>query len=352
FGRGEGCGIVVLKRLSDAVAAGDHIWATVQGSAVNHDGASSGLTVPNKVAQTALIRQALQRAEVSGNEVSYVEAHGTGTKLGDPIEVRALADALGERETPLTIGSVKTNLGHLDASAGIAGLIKVALSLHHKIIPPHLHFKRANPLMDWDNLPFQIPLEATPWQSNNKPRIAGISGFGMGGTNAHAILQQAPTQTQSEDAETKERPAHLFLLSGKTEAALTAQIAQYAKFCATHPETNLADMCYTASTGRAHYAHRATIMAQDLAELTEKLRVAETDQQPKPVPETAHTAFLFTGQGSQYWGMGLELFETQPVFRDTLQACHNILNVKTGMSLLDLLYAQQEEETGQLSHTK
>jgi myxalamid-type polyketide synthase MxaB len=352
FGRGEGCGIVVLKRLSDAVAAGDHIWATVQGSAVNHDGASSGLTVPNKVAQTALIRQALQRANVSGDEVSYIEAHGTGTKLGDPIEVRALADALGKRDTPLTIGSVKTNLGHLDASAGIAGLIKVALSLHHKIIPPHLHFKRANPLMDWDNLPFQIPLQATPWETNNVPRIAGISGFGMGGTNAHAILQQAPSQTGNDDPKAKERSAHLLLLSGQTKAALTDQIAQYVDYCVKHPETNLADICYTASTGRTHYAHRVAIMAQDIAELIEKLRVTTTDKYLKPVPETPQIAFLFTGQGSQYWGMGRELFETQPLFKDTLKQCDQIFKICTGISLLELLYAEKEQATDRLSHTQ
>ncbi len=352
FGRGEGCGIVVLKRLSDALAAGDHIWATIQGSAVNHDGASSGLTVPNKVAQTALIRQALQRANVSGNDLSYVEAHGTGTKLGDPIEVRALADALGKRDTPLTIGSVKTNLGHLDASAGIAGLIKVALSLHHKIIPPHLHFKRPNPLMDWDNLPFQIPLKATPWQTDNSPRIAGISGFGMGGTNAHAILQQAPEQIKQENTKIKERSAHVLLLSGKTEAALKDQIAQYADYCVTHPDTCLADLCYSANTGRAHYNYRLAITAQDLPELSEKLVQTKADKVTPTTAETAQIAFLFTGQGSQYWGMGHELFETQPLFREILQQCDAILKDCAQMSLLELLYAETEREKGRLFHTQ
>jgi myxalamid-type polyketide synthase MxaB len=352
FGRGEGCGVVVLKRLSDAISAGDHIWAIVRGSAVNHDGASSGLTVPNKVAQTALIREALQRAKVRGDEVSYVEAHGTGTKLGDPIEVRALADALGERNTSLAIGSVKTNIGHLDASAGIAGLIKLALSLHHKIIPPHLHFKRPNPLMDWDNLPFQVPLEATPWQSTHSSRIAGISGFGMGGTNAHAILQQAPSRPTRSDANSQERSAHLLLLSGQTEAALTEQITQYADYCATHPDISLADMCYTASVGRRHYTYRKAVLAQDMAELTEKLYAAKDNSYSSCVSTPPQIAFLFTGQGSQYWGMGRELFETQPLFRSVLQNCHDILKNNTGMSLLDLLYTQQEEKTGLLSHTQ
>ena len=356
FGRGEGCGIVVLKRLSDAVAAGDQVWATIQGSAVNHDGASSGLTVPNKVAQTELIRQAWQRAKISGNDVSYVEAHGTGTKLGDPIEVRALADALGERDTPLTIGSVKTNLGHLDAAAGVAGLIKVALSLHHKVIPAHLHFKRANPLMDWENLPLQIPLEATPWQSNDAPRIAGISGFGMGGTNAHVILQQAPCQTHNkalnEPAETAERSAHLLVLSGKTETALTDQIKQYSAYCTANPRTNLADMCYTASTGRTHYAYRVAIVAQNLSGLTGKLQHTTSDKAAKSVNIMSQIAFLFTGQGSQYWGMGRELFETQPLFRSILQQCDQILTARAEIPLLDLLYSEQEQTTDQLSQTK
>ncbi len=350
FGRGEGCGIVVLKRLSDAVAAGDHIWTVIRGSAVNHDGASSGLTVPNKVAQTALIRQALQSAQVSGKEISYVEAHGTGTKLGDPIEVRALADALGKRDTPLMIGSVKTNLGHLDASAGVAGLIKVALSLHHKIIPAHLHFKQANPLIDWDNLPFQIPLEATPWQSLHGSRIAGVSGFGMGGTNAHVILQQAPSQTPNEIS--TERSAHVLLLSGKTEAALTEQITQYLAYCAAYPESNLADMCYTASTGRVHYSYRIAIVAKDLADLTEKLNIAQKEQLSKPVQDVPQIAFLFTGQGSQYWGMGRELFETEPLFRDILEQCDQIFMSRTGISLLTLLYAEDKQDTGQLFHTQ
>jgi acyl transferase domain-containing protein len=352
FGRGEGCGIVVLKRLSDALAANDHIWATIQGSTINHGGVSSSLTAPNKVGQTALIRQALQNANVNGNDISYVEAHGTGTKLGDPIEVHALADALGQRDKPLSIGSVKTNIGHLDACAGIAGLMKVALSLHHQEIPPHLHFKQGNPLMDWDNLPLQVPLVATPWETKDKPRIAGVSSFGMGGTNAHAILQEAPTKTPPENCTTQERSAHLLVLSGKTETALAHQITQYVDYLTLHPTIDIADVCYTANTGRAHYAYRTAVMAHNIAELREKLTIAQTNPQSQPITENPNIAFLFTGQGSQYWAMGRELFETHPLFREQLQACDRILRACAEMPLLELLYAEKTEKENLLFHTK
>lgn len=352
FGRGEGCGIIVLKRLSDALAANDHIWATIQGSAMNHGGVSSSLTAPNKVGQATLIRQALQNAQVSGDDVSYVEAHGTGTKLGDTIEVHALANALGQRDKPLNIGSVKTNLGHLDACAGIAGLMKVALSLHHQEIPPHLHFKQGNPLMDWDNLPLQIPLVATPWETKDKPRIAGVSSFGMGGSNAHAILQETPIKTYSRDFTVQERTAHLLVLSGKTETALAHQITQYVDYLTLHPDVAIADICYTTNTGRAHYAYRTAIMAHNAAEFREKLKTVQANQSPKPITEAPKIAFLFTGQGSQYWSMGRELFETHALFREQLQECDRILKSYAKMPLLELLYAEKTEKENVLFHTK
>src|ERR1043165_6018383 len=204
FVRGEGCGVVVLKRLSDAVADGDNILALIRSSAVNQDGRSSGLTVPNGPAQQALIREALGRAGLEPAQISYIEAHGTGTSLGDPIEVRALAGVFGKgRTAPLLLGSVKTNVGHLEGSAGVAGLIKTVLMLKHREIPPHLHFKEPNPHIAWHELPVQIPTELTPW-SSAEPLRAGVSSFGFSGTNAHVIVEEAPAATVEAAAADRE----------------------------------------------------------------------------------------------------------------------------------------------------
>src|SRR5579883_1785243 len=200
FVRGEGCGVVVLKRLSDALAAGDPIHALIRGSAFNQDGRSSGLTVPNGLAQQAVIRQALAQADARPGDIDYVEAHGTGTALGDPIEVQALGKVYGpehSQQHPLLIGSVKTNIGHLEAAAGIAGLIKTVLILEHQEIPPHLHFRNPSPYIAWDALPVHIPLERSPWQRAERPRMAGVSAFGYSGTNVHAILEEAPVESKA-----------------------------------------------------------------------------------------------------------------------------------------------------------
>ncbi|MFN6535678.1 MAG: type I polyketide synthase, partial [Nostoc sp. EkiNYC01] len=199
YTRGEGCGVLVLKRLSDAVAAGDSILALIRGSAVNHDGPSGGLTVPSGPAQQKLLRQALANSRVAPQQVSYIEAHGTGTSLGDPIEINALASVLCEQrsfEQPLVVGSVKTNIGHLEAAAGVAGVIKVILSLQHQKIPPHLHLKQPNPHIPWQELPLAIHTTAKPWHSENDTRIAGVSSFGLSGTNAHVVIEAAPVFEQ------------------------------------------------------------------------------------------------------------------------------------------------------------
>ena len=221
YTRGEGCGIVVLKRLSDAVADGDQILALIKGSAVNHDGKSNGLTAPNGSAQESLIRQALENAKVEPSQIQYVEAHGTGTPLGDPIEVLALNKVLAQgrsEDEPLKIGSVKTNFGHLEPAAGIASLIKVVLSLQHQQIPPHLHFKNPNPYIPWAKLPIVVPTELTPWDSKTGKRLAGVSSFGMSGTNVHLILEEAPKQaTQVKSWDSNEHPLHILSLSATTE---------------------------------------------------------------------------------------------------------------------------------------
>lgn len=271
FARGEGCGVVVLKRLSDAIADGDNILALIRGSAVNQDGPSSGLTVPNGVAQQALIRKALANAGVEPGQISYVEAHGTGTSLGDPIEVESLGAVLCQERSPqepLIIGSAKTNIGHLESAAGVAGLIKVVLSLQHQEIPPHLHLKNPNPFIPWAKLPVLVPTQRTPWTSGDKPRIAGLSGFGVTGTNAHLVIEEAPTQQQQPNE--VERPLHLLSLSAKTESGLQELVGNFYTAFRANLDINLADACFTANTGRSVFAHRLAVVAEDSNQVCEQ----------------------------------------------------------------------------------
>ncbi|GAA6619606.1 type I polyketide synthase [Scytonema sp. NUACC26] len=348
FGRGEGCGVVVLKRLSDAVASRDNILAVIRGSAINHDGPSTGLTVPNGLAQQKLILKALKNAKVEPSEVSYVETHGTGTALGDPIEVESLGTIFGKersQDNPLVIGSVKTNIGHLEAAAGVASLIKVVLSLQHKEIPPHLHFKQPNPHVNWDELPVVVPKSSMPWLAGEKRRLAGVSSFGMSGTNAHIVLEEAPT-LEPVKAEV-ERPVHLLTLSAKTQEALLQLALQYENYLA-NPSLDIGDICYTANAGRTHFTHRLSVVASSKAQMREKLanfcagqETAEIFQgQGSSLPKVA---FLFTGQGSQYLGMGRQLYETAPVFRAALDRCDEILRPYLEKSLLSVLYPEPGE---------
>ncbi|ABA24342.1 Beta-ketoacyl synthase [Trichormus variabilis ATCC 29413] len=346
--RGEGCGMVVLKRLSSAVADGDHILAVIRGSAVNQDGASSGLTVPNGTAQQAVIRQALANAKVTPEQISYLEAHGTGTALGDPIEVRAIDNVFGKGRSPnhpLILGSVKTNIGHLEIAAGMASLLKVILSLQHQEIPPHLHFQELNPDLAASAKSLKIPTSVIPWQPTEQPRMAGISSFGLSGTNAHIIIEEPPqlTVTQAE----VDRPLHVLMLSAKSEAALHTLAADWENLLRNHPETNFADLAFSANTGRGSFNHRLAIVAQSTAQARQNLAAfnqkqpslnvfsqeVEKGRQPK-------IAFLFTGQGSQYVGMGRQLYETQPTFRQALDECDRLLQPYLKESLLSVLYPQ------------
>ncbi|OQX02908.1 MAG: hypothetical protein BWK80_56895, partial [Desulfobacteraceae bacterium IS3] len=251
--RGEGCGVVVLRRLSDALVNGDNILALVRGSAVNHDGPSGGLTVPSGPAQERVIRQALASGKVEPSEVDYIEAHGTGTSLGDPIEVGALGAVFGKdrsQEHPLIIGSVKTNMGHLEAAAGMASLLKVVLSLRNEEIPPHLHFKTPNPHIAWNDFPVKVATEAIPWQSGDKARIAGISAFSFGGTNAHIVIEDFRMKPADSQSAFK-RPLHLLTLSAKTEEALKQSAERYAGYMAEHTDEDIWDICFSANTGRS-----------------------------------------------------------------------------------------------------
>ena len=261
FVRGEGCGMVVLKRLDDARADGDRILALIRSTAVNQDGRSNGLTAPNGPAQEAVIREALAAAGVKPREVGYVEAHGTGTSLGDPIELQALGAVLGvERPAsePVVVGSVKTNIGHLEAAAGVASLIKVVLAMRHDRVPPHLHFDTPNPHIAWSRLPVRIPTASMAFPERNGRRVAGVSSFGFSGTNAHAVLEAAP-DTATTPAE-RDRPLHLLALSAGDGEALRQMAERLAAYLERDPERAVADVCFSAAAGRARLTDRVAMV--------------------------------------------------------------------------------------------
>jgi acyl transferase domain-containing protein/acyl-CoA synthetase (AMP-forming)/AMP-acid ligase II/NADPH:quinone reductase-like Zn-dependent oxidoreductase/acyl carrier protein/NADP-dependent 3-hydroxy acid dehydrogenase YdfG len=357
--RGEGCGIVVLKRLSDALLDGDTILAVVRGSAVNQDGRSNGLTAPNGIAQQAVIRQALKNAGISPDQIDYVEAHGTGTPLGDPIEFRALAAALGggrAPDQPCVIGSVKTNIGHLEAAAGIAGLIKAALVLQNEEIPPHLHLKKINPHVPLKDSPFVIATERRPLPRGAKTRFVGVSSFGFGGTNAHVLLAEAPEPAAASAQD--ERPLHLLALSARTKPALQELAHRYGAYLETNSLASLGDICFTANTGRCQFAERLAIMAASPADLQDKLAAfAGGEASPGLLAgqvgaHRAKVAFLFTGQGAQYAGMARALYESQPTFRSALERCEELLRPHVELPLLDVLYGVSTARLGQAAYTQ
>lgn len=344
--RGEGCGVVILKRLSDALRDGDNIRAVIRGSAINQDGLSNGITAPNGPSQQAVIQQALTNAGVQPAEISYVEAHGTGTPLGDPIEVRSLKAVLmqgRQSDQPCWIGSVKTNIGHLESAAGIAGLIKVVLCLQHREIPPNLHLQQLNPYIRIQNTPLSIPTERQTWQAKGDRLLAGVSSFGFGGTNAHVIVEQAPIVEQ--DRAKVERPLHLLSLSGKNPAALLELAQKYSNFLHSNPNLELADICFTAATGRSHFQYRWAAIATSTTELGQCLQRWASGQETEGLTtgclreaKSDRIAFLFTGQGSQYMGMGWELYQTQPTFRQALDRCAAILQPYLDPPLLEVIY--------------
>jgi acyl transferase domain-containing protein/acyl-CoA synthetase (AMP-forming)/AMP-acid ligase II/acyl carrier protein len=349
--RGEGCGILVLKRLSDAQRDGDNILAVIRGSAVNHDGRSSGLTVPNGLAQKAVIRAALEKAGIEPRLVSYVETHGTGTPLGDPIEVRALSAVLGKerpKSSPLILGSVKTNIGHLESAAGIAGLIKVVLSLQHGEIPPHLHFQELNPQISLEDLPGVIPSSLMSWPAVDDRRIAGVSSFGISGTNAHVILEEYRPVEQQRPAGTgsEARKAYLVPLSARRPEALRALAGAYRDFLSGErvEELTLPNLAYSTSLRRSQHDHRLACVARSTGELAECLS-AYVDGETRPsvssgrrLPGQMHKlVFVFPGQGSQWPGMGRQLLDEEPVFRAAIDDCERAFRPYIRWSLHDVL---------------
>ena len=381
--RGEGCGVLVLKRLADAEADGDRIWGVILGTALNQDGASPGLTVPNGAAQERVIAAALERAGIQPSDIDYLEAHGTGTEVGDPIEINATAAAYGsgrDASRPLLIGSVKTNIGHLESAAGAAGLIKTVLAMNRRVIPKHLHFHTPNPEMDWERLPLRVTSAQTPWPAHaDRPPLAGVSGFGWSGTNAHVVLEgyassgdaalslggdgwiagapkpiavslPAPVSSPQSKRALASRVTRLLPLSGKSGAALRDVAGRYlgwldeqeaavaAEGAALDPL--LSDMAWSAGIGRSHFGHRAGVAFRDAESLREGLRAIAETEQPSESRKAATVAFVYTGQASQWPGMGAALYESEPVVRAVLDRCDDVLAEERDGSLLDVMFGR------------
>ncbi|MBD2091228.1 acyltransferase domain-containing protein [Microcoleus sp. FACHB-1515] len=331
--RGEGCGVVILKRLSDAVRDGDRVLAMIRGSAVNHNGRSSSLIAPNGLSQQTVIRKALENGAIDPAQIDYVEVQGTGTAIGEPIEVEALGAIYGKgrsSDRPLRIGSVKTNIGHLEAASGIASLIKVVLALQHGEIPAHLHFQTPNPHINWE-LPIQVVADRSPWPIGTQPRLAGVSAFGFSGTNAHLVIEEAPIAPAKPI--TRERPLHLLTLSAKSEAALSQLAEQYEKHLIAHPDQSVADVCFTANCGRSHFPYRLSLTAASATELCDQLSAFNRGDRQLLLKATTppKIAFLFSGGAAN---LGRSLYDTQPLFRQTIDRCGEIL--KLDRSMLEL----------------
>ena len=357
--RAEGCGMVVLKRLREARADGNRILAVVRGSAINQDGKTNGLAAPNGNAQRAVIRQALEDAGLQPDQVDYVEAHGTGTVLGDPIEVEALGAVFGpERREPLRLGTVKTNIGHLEPAAGIAGLIKIILSLLHEELPPNLHFRHPNPYIAWDRLPLQVISERSAWRRSARARLAGVSSFGFSGTNAHIIVEEAPSEP---GAATTEPQPHLLCLSARDEHALRALATDYLTILSgdSAGPVEIGDMCFSASVGRHHWSQRIAIEGSYTASIRRKLASFLQGREEEGLAagcfeggKVPAVAFLFAGQGSQYAGMGRGLYQSRKVFKEAIDRCDALLRPLLDISLVDLLFTGEAETLNQTVYTQ
>ncbi len=337
---GDGVGAVVLKRVDDAIRDRDAIYAVLRGWGVSNDGHDKlGYTAPSVSGQAAAIRRAHQRAGITADSISYIEAHGTGTLVGDPIEIQALTQAFRETTDKIQfcrIGSLKTNVGHLDVAAGVCGVIKTAMALQHRQIPPILHFTSPNPKIDFAGSPFIVNTELTDWDTTALPRRAGVSAFGVGGTNAHVVLEEAPPVDEAGS----QRPFHLIRLSARSLEALDQMSDDLAQHFHDHPQLNLADACFTLQSGRATFRHKRIVVAADRSEAAVALRSRGPQQAITADCRSSDTpvAFLFPGQGSQHVGMAQQLYHSEPVVRQHIDACAEALQPELGLDLRELLF--------------
>jgi acyl transferase domain-containing protein/acyl carrier protein len=352
---GNGLGVVVLKRLQDAIEDRDHIYAVIRGSAINNDGSLKvGYTAPSVEGQSVVIKLALAAANVDASTISSIEAHGTATSLGDAIEIEALKLVFGERPVgSCALGSVKTNVGHLDAAAGVTGLIKTALALKHGLLPPSLHFERSHPDIGLEQSPFYVNTNLKPFPSTDRPRRAGISSFGIGGTNSHAILEEAPVLESSEP----QRRWQLLALSARSESALNQAALNLAAHLRAHPELKLADVAYTSQVGRKAFAHRQAFVCEDTESAIGILESVNSPLVAKGVAESekAPVIFMFPGQGAQHADMARELYQTEPTFKAQVDACAEILRTHLGEDLRELLYPRESNSVAnaeKLAQTK
>ncbi len=351
---GNGIGVVVLKRLEDALADGDYIYAVIKGSAINNDGALKvGYTAPSEEGQVRVIRSAQVMAEVEPETITYMETHGTGTPLGDPIEIAAMTRAFRastDKKGYCAIGSVKTNVGHLDAAAGIAGLIKTILALHHKLLPPSLNFETPNPQIDFENSPFYVNTKLSEWKANGTPRRAGVSSFGFGGTNVHVILEEAPAVSKVVGAvppclpQEQGRKSHLLVISAKTSSALEKATTNLASHLKQHPDFNLADVAYTLQVGRRAFEHRRMVVVQDVDDAVKALESGNPQRVFTQFQESCDRSivFMFTGQGAQYVNMARELYQSEPTFREECDRCFSLLQPHLNLDLRSCLYPTPE----------
>ena len=359
--RGEGCGVVILKPLEKAIADGNEVLAVIEGSAMNQDGRSNGLTAPSGKAQQRVVQTAWQNAQVDPNQISYIEAHGTGTALGDPIELNSLGELFAQnlerksnkQSSVCWVGSAKTNLGHLEAAAGMGGLIKTVLALQKETIPPLVNFQQLNPIINIDQTRLKIPTESIPWPVSSQPRFAGISSFGFGGTNAHLVISDftnSELRTQESELASEnlksilERNQHLLTLSAKSEVALQQLVQLYQDYLQNNPDVKVADVCFTSNVGRSHFKYRYPIIASNHQDLLANLKQIQPKLNAHKITIRNHNiAFLFTGQGSQYSQMGYELYQTSPTFKKAIDKCEEILNNYLEKPLTEVLFQSENE---------
>ncbi|MDF5715349.1 MAG: SDR family oxidoreductase [Rhizonema sp. NSF051] len=343
---GNGVGIVVLNRLEDALANGDYIYAVIGGSAINNDGSLKvGYTAPSETGQAAVISEAMAIAGIEAQDITYVETHGTGTPLGDPIEIAALTQAFRrstQKKGFCAIGSVKTNIGHLDAAAGVTGIIKTALALKYKLLPPSLNFKEPSPNIDFANSPFYVNTTLSEWKTNGTPRRAGVSSFGIGGTNVHVVLEEAPVDQIRTLASDQSRPWQLLVLSAKTSSALETATKNLVSYLQQHPDINFADVAYTLQVGRRTFNHRKTVVCRDsedaIIALQDPKRVLTSNQES----QQRSVAFMFSGLGTHYVNMAWELYQLEPTFREEVDGCCELLKRHIDLDLRDVLYPHKD----------